>query len=403
MRNNSAKSGTITILRDGRGIIYSINDKSDKVFVSKEYLNGAFDQDEVKYTVQKSYNSSFKKAKVVQILERKNNTFTGRVHNEGKKTFIIVFPNQPKKIKLVKSSKPIADLTVVKVDIVDWNERGPYAHAQINKVIAQPDDPLADHLYIVNKYLIKGLFNNDSELKNNNLDDVILEQKYRKDYAHLNTFSIDPADSPDFDDAISIKLQKNIYELIIHIADVTAFVDEGSRIDSLALQNSNSYYFPEKSYHMLPNNLATKYCSLVPNEKRLAVSLYFELTIDGNVVNQHANLSMIKNKNRMTYGQVNEILSKNNNIKKFYILPKKATGQNYRLKINKLINLLNKNKIDLQFISASENIAWLLNIRGGDSNYSPLANGFLIVGANKKVSLFCDLKKISKIIKFFKQ
>ena len=317
MRNNSAKSGTITILRDGRGIIYSTNDKSDKVFVSKEYLNGAFDQDEVKYTVQKSYNSSFKKAKVVQILERKNNTFTGRVHNEGKKTFIIVFPNQPKKIKLIKSSKPIADLTVVKVDIVDWNERGPYAHAQINKVIAQPDDPLADHLYIVNKYLIKGLFNKDSALKNINLDDFISEQKDRTDYSHLNTFSIDPDDAQDFDDAISIKLQKNIYELIIHIADVTAFVDEGSRIDSLALQNSNSYYFPEKSYHMLPDNLATKYCSLVPNKKRLAVSLYFELTIDGNVVNQHANLSMIKNKNRMTYGQVNEILSKNNNIKKY--------------------------------------------------------------------------------------
>ena len=130
MRNNSAKSGIITILRDGRGIINSTNDKFDKVFVSKEYLNGAFDQDEVKYTVQKSYNFSFKKAKVVQILKRKNNTFTGRVHNEGKKTFIIVLPNQPKKIKLIKQSKPIADLTVVKIDIVDWNERGPMPMAK---------------------------------------------------------------------------------------------------------------------------------------------------------------------------------------------------------------------------------------------------------------------------------
>ena len=63
MKNNSSKSGIITILRDGRGIIYSTNDKSDKVFVSKEYLNGAFDQDEVKYTVQKSYNFLLKKQK----------------------------------------------------------------------------------------------------------------------------------------------------------------------------------------------------------------------------------------------------------------------------------------------------------------------------------------------------
>ncbi len=84
----------------------------------------------------------------------------------------------------------------------------------------------------------------------------------------------------------------------------------------------------------------------------------------------------------------------NNNIKKFYILPKKATGQNYRLKINKLVNLLNKKKIDLQFISASENIAWLLNIRGHDSDFTPIPHAYLSLDSNKKINLFCDLKKI---------
>jgi ribonuclease R len=316
LRNNNAKSGIITILPDGRGIINSTNDKFEKVFVSKVHLNGAFDQDEVKYTVQRSYHSSFKKAKIIQILKRKKNTFTGRVYNEGKNIFIIVSPNQSKNIKLIKYSRPITDFTVVKIDIVDWNERGPFAHGEINEVIAQPNDPLADHLYVVNKYVINGLLKVDSGFENFDLDGFISDQKDRIDYSLLNTFSIDPDDAQDFDDAISIKFQKDIYELIIHIADVTAFVDEGSSIDHVALQNSNSYYFPEKSYHMLPYELATKYCSLVPNEKRLAVSLYFELTSDGDVVSQQAHLSTIKNKNRMTYGQVNELLSKSENIQK---------------------------------------------------------------------------------------
>ena len=89
----------------------------------------------------------------------------------------------------------------------------------------------------------------------------------------------------------------------------------------------------------------------------------------------------------------------NTNVKKFYILSKKAVGQSYTLKINKLINLLSKKKIDFQFISASENIAWLLNIRGQDSEYTPVPNAYLTLDINKKISLFCDLRKIDHSFK----
>ena len=88
------------------------------------------------------------------------------------------------------------------------------------------------------------------------------------------------------------------------------------------------------------------------------------------------------------------IKKETSNLKKFYVLPQKAVGQNYRLKINKLINVLNKKKIDFQFISASENIAWLLNIRGQDSEFTPMPNAYLALDSNKKINLFCDLKKI---------
>ena len=86
-------------------------------------------------------------------------------------------------------------------------------------------------------------------------------------------------------------------------------------------------------------------------------------------------------------------------LKKFYILPKKAVGENYESKINKLINLLEKKKIDFQFISASENIAWLLNIRGQDSEFTPVPNAYLTLDSTKKINLFCDLKKIENSFK----
>ena len=86
-------------------------------------------------------------------------------------------------------------------------------------------------------------------------------------------------------------------------------------------------------------------------------------------------------------------------LKRFYILPKQAVGENYKSKINKIINLLEKKKIDFQFISSSENIAWLLNIRGQDSEFTPVPNAYLTLDSNKRMNLFCNLKKIGNSFK----
>ena len=88
-----------------------------------------------------------------------------------------------------------------------------------------------------------------------------------------------------------------------------------------------------------------------------------------------------------------------NKPKKFYVLPKKATDQNYKIKINKLIKVLLRKKVDFQFISASENIAWLLNIRGHDSEFAPIPNAYLALDSNKKINFFCNLKKIDNNFK----
>ena len=96
---------------------------------------------------------------------------------------------------------------------------------------------------------------------------------------------------------------------------------------------------------------------------------------------------------------VNEIWirSKNHHAKKFYQLKDKDSGETPKSKIKKLLRILNKNKVNLQFISSSENVAWLLNLRGSDSKYSPIPNSYLILNNKNKIYFFCDLKKIYKI------
>ena len=87
------------------------------------------------------------------------------------------------------------------------------------------------------------------------------------------------------------------------------------------------------------------------------------------------------------------------NIKKFYLMPKNSIGDNYKSKITKIISYLKKNNLDYQFITASENCAWLLNIRGGDSKYTPIPHCYILIKKNKSIKLFCDLKKISLAFK----
>ena len=113
-------------------------------------------------------------------------------------------------------------------------------------------------------------------LKKSNLDK-------RVDLSQLRTFTIDPKDAKDFDDAISITKQNIDTELYVHIADVSSYVQESSKIDQHALERGNSYYFREKTIHMLPENLSTNICSLVPGKKRLALTVKIILNDYGHV------------------------------------------------------------------------------------------------------------------------
>ena len=124
------------------------------------------------------------------------------------------------------------------------------------------------------------------------------------------TITIDPDDAGDFDDAISIIEKEKGYDLFIHIADVSAYVKENDLVDIAAKNRGNSYYFPEKVFHMLPKILSTDLCSLLPNKKRLALTLKIELDEKCAIIDYSFFESIIKSNKRFTYREASDILNK---------------------------------------------------------------------------------------------
>ena len=178
----------------------------------------------------------------------------------------------------------------------------------------------------------------------------------------------------------------------------------GSYGFALILKNKN-YLFVDGRYTLQAENESSKLFKIltIPNKLPSDVLKKKKLTIGFDPkLHTHKTLKIFFNKTNCKFLPINQNLidklwikkKTKNPKKKFYVLPKNAIGKSCSLKIKELVNTLNKKKIDVQFITASENIAWLLNIRGQDSNFTPLPNSYMTLSSDKKINLFCDLKKV---------
>ena len=182
----------------------------------------------------------------------------------------------------------------------------------------------------------------------------------------------------------------------------------GSYGFALILKNKN-YLFVDGRYTLQANIQSKEMFDIVTIPKKFPYDVLKKKRLNiGFDPKLHTQKSLKKffNKTNCRLVSINQnlidklyIQKANDKIKKFYILPKQAVDQNYNLKIKRLIYLLNKKKIEFQFISSSENIAWLLNIRGHDSKFTPIPNAYLTLDTNKKINLFCNLNKVENSFK----
>ena len=298
----------VKIIDKGRG--YIINEETeDKFYLKRNHVGRALDGDKVKVQLQDTIYS-YPKARIIGIKERNRKIFTARLYRKGNQVLASLYPYQAKKVILKNLDTEIVEFDLAVIEITDWRENHKSAYAKLIKVISNYNDPRSDYEFVTRKNGIHQLKKKANDSKVNNDFKMILDKNLnnRIDLTNLETFTIDPKNAKDFDDAISIKSNQKNIDLFIHISDVSTFVQHLDKIDCIAKEHGNSYYFDEETTHMLPENLSTDICSLRPNMKRLAYTIKISIDKNFDITNYEFFESLIKSNKSFTYREVENIL-----------------------------------------------------------------------------------------------
>ena len=288
-------------------------DTNEKYFVGQVFLKGALDGDTVKVRIDETKQPQIT-AKIESVLSRDKCVFIAKVFAKKSQLGALLYPFQAKPITIKENAVRASIGDIVKIKIVNWRENHKTAYAKVVSIVSTKNDANSDFLFISGRYELDKLpqieINDDEHAKYKSIFNE--NSKNRVDLTGIPTITIDPDNARDFDDALSIVEKKYGYDLYIHIADVSTYVKEGDPVDICAKERANSYYFPEKVFHMLPKILSTDLCSLVPNKDRLALTLKVEIDANCSIVNYAFFESIINSDKRFTYTEVSSILKKLN-------------------------------------------------------------------------------------------
>ncbi len=309
-RERSQFEGRLTVTQKGFGFVITDDDLED-IFIGRRSMADAIHGDHVRVKLHGRPSPQGLKGRVQKVLERGSNSFIGITYRYAGKLFMSISPVNPDRgIRLIKAKKDLDEGQIVKARVKDWGSPVKPIIAELQTVIGKAEDPVNDMKMILNKYDYLQEFPQKvmEEVKRFSQKSIAQEISNRRDLRKWTSFTIDPVDAKDFDDAISIKQNRNGYELGVHIADVSHFVEQNTYIDREAIQRSTSVYFTEGVVHMLPEALSANLCSLRPNEDRLAVSAIMKMDKDFNIMEKEILPTVINSKARFTYQDVQDIV-----------------------------------------------------------------------------------------------
>lgn len=287
------------------------------IFVSPTDMNGAMHGDRVIVRLMKpSIGLKSSEAKVIRILERVNKLVIGTFQRS--KSFGFVVPDEKRishDIFIAKSDFNNAkDDQKVVVKITEWPEKRKNPEGEIIEIVGNSDDTNTHINSILRKHKVREEFpkNVIDEAEKIQLEISEEEINKRVDLRQLKIITIDGADAKDLDDAVYVeKVSDDKYKLSVHIADVTHYVKENSKLDKEAVKRGTSIYLADRVIPMLPKILSNGVCSLSPNEDKLALSVEMIINSKGKVVQYDIFESVIKSYARMTYTDVSNILENN--------------------------------------------------------------------------------------------
>lgn len=288
-------------------------DGGEPVLVAERNSLHAMGGDKVKVTLLARRKHHVREAQVVEILERSDRSFVGRL--EVRKDFAFLLTEDrtlandifiPK--KALKGGKS-GDKAVVK--ITEWPEHAKNPIGKVVDILGQSGDNTTEMHAILAEYGLPYAYPKSVEDEAEKIDPGITAEEIgrREDLREVTTFTIDPRDAKDFDDAISIrKTDDGLWEVGVHIADVSHYVKEGSIIDKEAVKRATSVYLVDRTIPMLPERLCNIICSLRPNEEKLTYSVVFKLDDKAVVKDWHLAHTVIKSDRRFTYEEVQKVL-----------------------------------------------------------------------------------------------
>ncbi|ADL68728.1 ribonuclease R [Thermoanaerobacterium thermosaccharolyticum] len=308
--------GKIDATSRGFAFLIPENENIKDIFISKDNLNNAMQNDIVLVRVIKKVEGKKWEGEVVKILKRANSTIVGTF--EKSRNFGFVVPDDRNITQDVFISKAdtmnAQDGMKVVVKITKWPEKRRSPEGKIVEILGRKNDPGVDVLSVIRSYNIPEEFPKKVIREAENIEDKISSEEIsgRTDLRHLNIVTIDGEDAKDLDDAVAVeKLDSGDYILYVSIADVSHYVKEGSELDKEALNRGCSVYFIDRVIPMLPHRLSNGICSLNPSEDRLTLTVKMKIDKNGNVVDHDIFESVIRSKERMTYTNVYKILEGN--------------------------------------------------------------------------------------------
>lgn len=289
-------------------------DSKEDIWVSANNLKFAFDGDIVKVLLKgKRDRGRSPEGEVVEILERKRTDFVGKI--ELSPRFAFVVPNSRKifydifipldKIKDAKEGQKVV------ARIVEWPDKNHNPVGEVIEVLGNAGENDVEMHSIMAEYGLPWEFPETVEKDADRIPVEIPENeiKKRRDFRSITTFTIDPVDAKDFDDALSIrKLENGNWEVGVHIADVTHYVRPGTPLEKEAYKRATSVYLVDRVVPMLPEKLSNNLCSLRPHEDKLTFSAVFEMNHQGKILDEWFGKTIIHSDRRFAYEEVQEIL-----------------------------------------------------------------------------------------------
>ena len=328
-----AESNAIKMTRDGNfkanqigkiheGIVDFVNprfafvicdDLEDDVWVSSDDLRFALDGDRVKIQVYQHSGGKKAEGEVIEILERRRDEFVGKIELSEKYAFVIA-DNKKMHLDIFipnRATQGANQGEKVIVKVKEWHDAKNSPVGEVIQVLGKAGEHETEMHAIMAEFDLPLKFPKEVLEENNKIRSRVTKAEIakRRDMREITTFTIDPADAKDFDDALSIKqISDGVWEVGIHIADVTHYVRPNTALEDEALRRATSVYLVDRVIPMLPEKLSNDLCSLRPHEDRLTFSAIFHMNLQGEILNEWFGRTIIHSDRRFAYEEAQEVI-----------------------------------------------------------------------------------------------